>query len=188
MEVEVRGGSDSENEQMRILTEDTFKDLSLGKKLEKILIVSDIGIPVIYVACKFKRDVQPIMLTDVTRIREQTGETRIQVTQERYYDEVLEMLGKRFGIENVEQDERNILFLKGMGHMLDDITVYDFTEEIREYIIDALWHILPEGFKVRSFTHFDDGFIVTATDVPTIGEFSKQVSAIAEEVGDDWHA
>ena len=187
MQVEAKGGTDSENEQFKKLTEDTFKDLSLGKKLEKVLIVSDIGIPVIYVACKFKRDVQPITLADIARIREQGTETRIQITNERYYDEVMNILGTRFGRENVVQDERNILFLKGVGHKLEDITVYDFTEEIREHIIDALWHILPEGFKVRSFTHFDDGFIVTATDVPTIAEFGNHVASIAKEMGGTWH-
>jgi putative methanogenesis marker protein 17 len=187
MQVEVRGGTASENEQLKKLTEDTFKDLSLGKKLEKILIISDIGIPVLYVACKFKRDVQPVLLSDISRIREQSGETRIQITHERYYDEVMELLGNKFGVENVVQDERNILYLKGVNHDIGPLTVYDFTEEIREHIIDALWHILPEGFKVRSFTHFEDGFIVTATDVPTIGEFERQVKAIAKEIGGAWH-
>ncbi len=187
MQVEARGGTASENEQLKKLTEDTFKDLSLGKKLEKVLLVSDIGIPVIYVACKFKRDVQPIILADIARIREQGAETKIQITNERYYNEAMDILSRQFGRENIVQDERNIMFLKGINHKLDAITVYDFTEDIRRHIIDALWHIIPEGFKVRSFTHFDDGFIVAATDVPTIAEFDRQIASIAKEVGGTWH-
>ena len=187
MEVVVRGGSPEENGHLKKLTEDTFKELALGKKLERIILVSDIGIPAIYLGCRFKRDVQPVVLSDIARIREQGGETRLQITEERYYDEVLSVLAKRYGVESVVQDERNIIFEKGIFPDLEKTVVYDFTEEVREHIIDALWHILPEGFKVRRFVHFEDGFVGTVSDVPTIREFDIQMQAIADEMGAGWH-
>jgi len=181
MEVEVRGATPEENEQLKKLCEDMFKDLGLGKKLKKVLIISDMGMPAFYVACKFKKDVQPIYLKDIARIREQATFKRLQITEERYYDQVISILGEKFGNENIIQDERNIIKVKGSTASVENIKIYDFTEEVRERIIDALWHILPEGFKVRQFKHFSDGFIVMATDIPPIQEFTNQIESMKQE-------
>ncbi|RZN47586.1 methanogenesis marker 17 protein [archaeon] len=182
MEVEVRGGKDDENTQIKKLAEETLKNLGLGKKLKIMLIESDIGLPAFYVACKFKKDVQPLSLGSLATLRESSKGVRISVTHERYYDQIYSTLQERVGKENVTQDERNILFVSNAPPDLDSITIYDYTEEVRDNIIDALWHILPEGFRVRRFKHREDGFIVVATDIPPMTEFTNKVDELEKEI------
>jgi putative methanogenesis marker protein 17 len=185
MEVEVRGGKEDENAQVKKLAEETLKNLGLGKKLQYMLIESDIGIPAFYVACKFKKDVQPLSLGSLASLRESSKGVRISVTHERYYDQIYSKLQDLLGKENVMQDERNILFVTNAPTELDSITIYDYTEEVRDNIIDALWHILPEGFRVRRFKHREDGFVVVATDVPPMTEFTNKVRELEQELWGD---
>jgi len=186
MDVIAKGGSSEENQQLKKLAEETFKDAGLGKKLSKMVLLSDIGLPAFYVGCRFKKDVQPILLKNIARIRELSSSIKLQITDERYYGQVIETLRKHLGRENVEQDERNVIMVQGRHDDIGDIVIYDYTEEIRERIIDLLWHILPEGFKVRHFKHFDDGFILIATDIPKMREFYEQINRIAKEFGGEW--
>ncbi|MBN1786466.1 MAG: methanogenesis marker 17 protein [Candidatus Methanofastidiosa archaeon] len=186
MEVEVRGGTREENESLRKLTEEIFKDSGLAKKQSKVLIVVDIGIPAFYVGIKFKKDVEPIKVGDIASIREQSGKTKLQINEERYYDQVIEKLGTFYGKENVEQSERNIIYINSTDENVRDIVIYDLTEEIRERTIDVLWSILPEGFKVRHFKHFEDGFILVSTDIPQIREFYNVIEDIQKEFGGSW--
>lgn len=185
MQVEVRGGKEDENAQVKKLAEETLKNLGLGKKMQYMLIESDIGLPAFYVACKFKKDVQPLSLGSLASLRESSKGVRISVTHERYYDEIYSKLQDVVGKENVTQDERNILFVTNAPAELDSITIYDYTEEVRDNIIDALWHILPEGFRVRRFKHREDGFIVVATDVPPMTEFTNKVHELERELWGD---
>lgn len=187
MDIVVNGGTPQENEALRKLTEDTFRDSGLAKKQKKILISVDIGIPAFYVAVKFKKDVEPIKVDDIAMIREQSGKTKIQINQERYYDQVIEKLWNTYGKESVEQSERNIVYLNKIDPELKNIVIYDLTEEIRQRSIDILWSILPEGFKVRHFKHFDDGFIMVCTDIPQMKEFYLNMDKIQKEFGDEWN-
>jgi len=182
MEVIVRGGTQEENESLRKLTEDTLKDSGLGKKQRKVIIAIDIGIPAFYMAVRFKSDVEPIILDNIATIREQSNKMKIQINQERYYDQVIEKLWSIYGKDMVEQSERNIVYLNKKDDDIKSIVIYDLTEEIRERTIDILWSILPEGFKVRHFKHFDDGFILVATDVPQMKEFYNTIGALEQEI------
>ena len=184
MDIVVRGGSEEENESLRKLTENTLKDSGLGKKQKKMVIITDIGIPAFYVGVKFKKDVEPIILDNISMIREQSNKTRIQINQERYYDQVMEKLWDIYGKDMVEQSERNVIYLNKKDDEVKNIVIYDLTEEIRERTIDVLWTILPEGFKVRHFKHFDDGFILVATDIPQMQEFYNTIDEIEKEIGE----
>jgi len=184
MDIVVRGGSDQENESLRKLAEETLKDSGLGKKQKKIVIITDIGIPAFYVGIKFKKDVEPIILDKIATIREQSNKMRIQINQERYYDQVIEKLWSIYGKDLVEQSERNVVYLNKRDEDVKGLVIYDLTEEIRERTIDVLWSILPEGFKVRHFKHFDDGFILVATDIPQMQEFYNALERIEKEIGE----
>ncbi|MHC1605612.1 MAG: methanogenesis marker 17 protein [Candidatus Methanofastidiosia archaeon] len=187
MEVLVEGCNTEESKNMQKLIEDTFKDTGLAKRIEKFMIKVDIGIPAFYVACRFKKEVPAVYLRDIAKIREQGKLKRIQVTQERYYGDVITALWERFGPEIVSQTERNFIEINDKNATLEDMKIIDPTEKMRERIINALWNILPEGFKVRHFKHFTDGFIVVTTDSPKIKEFHKEMKKIAGKFGEEWN-
>lgn len=96
----------------------------------------------------------------------------------------MEKLWEIYGKDMVEQSERNVIYLNKKDDEVKNIVIYDLTEEIRERTIDVLWTILPEGFKVRHFKHFDDGFILVATDIPQMQEFYNTIDEIEKEIGE----
>ena len=90
--------------------------------------------------------------------------TRIIIDDENYLPNILKQLWKRFSRDEIYQPNRYQLEIAGNHTDLQTIIVDDPRSNLQRRVYDAIFRILPEGFKIIKDMSTDDIVTVVATD------------------------
>ena len=90
--------------------------------------------------------------------------TRILVDNENYLPNILKQLWKRFSREEIYQPNRYQLEIAGDNTDLKTLVIDDPHSNLQRRIYDAIFRILPEGFKIIKDMSTDNIVTVVATD------------------------
>ena len=116
-------------------------------------------------AIKMRKTSQHITLKEVAKVSYEADDdtTVVLIDNENYLPNILRVLWKENGRENVHQPSRYVIHMKGQ-HEVSDLVVDDPHENLKRRIYDAVFRIVPEGFKIIRDLSEGDIVCVVATD------------------------
>jgi putative methanogenesis marker protein 17 len=126
-----------------------LQDLGVTRSVEAFKILADPEEPYFLVSLKLGRARNAIKVSDMAQLNEHTGGTAITITDENWAPALLTKLWQQYGRDRIEQLTRFELLVHGAS--VDELTSLqlDPGEELKSKLLDAVWRMFPEGFKVR---------------------------------------
>ena len=149
-----------------IIIKQIFQDLVLGAAVDDLRAYVNPDDPVFVLAIKMKKTSNVITFEDVANLSYVKEEdiTRIIVDNENYLPNILKQLWRRFSREEIYQPNRYQLEIAGDHTDLKTIIVDDPHSNLQRRIYDAIFRILPEGFKIIKDMSTENIVTVVATD------------------------
>lgn len=161
-----------------------FQDLQLSPSVKEMKVFVDPAEVVFILAIKMDKTSSITTLGDITTLEydNTNDETLIRVKDENYLPNILKKLWLEKGRENVHQPNRFSFILKGKQDKLDTLIIDDPHENLKKRIYDAVFRIIPEGFRIIRDISQDDVIAIVCTDELIKDEWLDKGLAYVEEL------
>ena len=142
-----------------------FQDLVLPPSIDDMRAYVNPNEVCFIIAIKMRKTSQHITLKEVAKVNYEADDdtTVVLIDDENYLPNILRTLWKINGRENVHQPSRYVIHLPGQQNV-SDLVVDDPHENLKRRIYDAIFRIVPEGFKIMKDISRGDIVSVIATD------------------------
>lgn len=180
MEVIVEGPDEWGNAAYETLLNRVLVDLGITTSVEKVKMIIEPGGPLFLVSLVTRKAAGTRKLTEVTRLEEKSNGTRITITDESYAPRILSALWRVYGRDRIDQLSRLEIMAEGLSKDELGELVLDPGEELREKVLDALWRVLPEGFKVRYRLVDEEVLTIASTEHSMKDEWKEKARKVHE--------
>ncbi len=164
MEIIVEGPESYANDSYKLLLERTLVDMGITTSIEKVKLIIRPSEPLFIISIRMRKAGGSRMVSDIATIEEKEGGTFLTINDENYAPRLLSLLWRHFGRERIEQITRMEIFTKGSTASEIESLKLDPEEELKKKLLDAIWRLLPEGFKVRHEVASENSMTITATE------------------------
>ena len=149
-----------------IIIKQIFQDLVLGSSVDDLRAYVNPDDPVFVLAIKMRKTSKAIKFEEVASLTydKANDKTIILIDDENYLPNILKELWKRFSRDEIYQPNRYQLEISGDYTELSSIVVDDPHSNLQRRVYDAVFRILPEGFKNIKDLSTEDIVTVVATD------------------------
>lgn len=149
-----------------IIIKQIFQDLVLGAAVDDLRAFVNPDEPVFILAIKMKKTSNAVGFSDVANFTYDKADdvTRIFIEDENYLPNILKRLWMLFSREEIYQPNRYTLEISGNQMNLETLIIDDPHSNLQRRIYDAIFRILPEGFKIIKDISTEDIVAVIATD------------------------
>ncbi|MBR0058981.1 MAG: methanogenesis marker 17 protein [Methanobrevibacter sp.] len=149
-----------------IIIKQIFQDLVLGASVDDLKAFVNPDDPVFIIAIKMKKTSTVVKFNDVANFTYDKADdvTHIFVEDENYLPNILKRLWRRFSRDEIYQPTRYNIDLDGNQMDLETLVIDDPHSNLQRRIYDAIFRILPEGFKIIKDMSTKDVIAVVATD------------------------
>lgn len=143
-----------------------FQDLVLGPSVDDLKAFANPDEAVFILAIKMKKASGVIKFKDVANFNYDKANdvTKIFIENENYLPNILKQLWRQFSRDEIYQPTRYNIDLTGNNMDLEDLVVDDPQSNLQRRVYDAIFRILPEGFKIIKDLSVGDIVAVVATD------------------------
>ncbi len=138
----------------------TLQDLQVSRAIRDMKVFADPREPVFIITVKYEKAAPPITIDDFTEYEYKKHENNlyIRVKDETYLPELLQKLWEIEGRENIEQPSRYEIIINNPKVKVEGIPVHDPQEDLKKKVYDAIFRIIPEGFRV--IDHLSEGNVI----------------------------
>lgn len=149
-----------------IIIKQIFQDLVLGASVDDLKAFVNPDDPVFILAIKMKKTSTVIEFKDIANFTYDKADdvTHIFVEDENYLPNILKKLWRQFSRDEIYQPTRYNIDLDGNQMDLETLVIDDPHSNLQRRIYDAIFRILPEGFKIIKDMSTKDIIAVVATD------------------------
>ena len=149
-----------------IIIKQIFQDLVLGSAVDDLKAYVNPDDPVFVLAIKMRKTSNAILFEDVADLtyNKSNDTTTILIDNENYLPNILKLLWRQFSRDEIYQPNRYQLEIKGDYTNLKSEVVDDPHSNLQRRVYDAIFRILPEGFKIIKDLSTEDIVTVVATD------------------------
>ena len=149
-----------------IIIKQIFQDLVLGTSVDDLKAFVNPDDPVFILAIKMKKTSTVVEFKDVANFTYDKADdvTHIFVEDENYLPNILKRLWRKFSRDEIYQPTRYNIDLDGNQMNLETLVIDDPHSNLQRRIYDAIFRILPEGFKIIKDMSTKDIIAVVATD------------------------
>ena len=149
-----------------IIIKQIFQDLVLGSAVDDLKAYVNPDDPVFVLAIKMRKTSNAILFEDVANLiyNKENDVTTILIDNENYLPNILKLLWRQFSRDEIYQPNRYQLEIKGDYTSLKSEVVDDPHSNLQRRVYDAIFRILPEGFKIIKDLSTEDIVTVVATD------------------------
>ncbi len=149
-----------------IIIKQIFQDLVLGASVEDLKAYVNPDDPVFVLAIKMRQTSNAILFEEVANLTYSKANdvTTILIDNENYLPNILKILWRQFSRDEIYQPNRYQLEIKGDYTSLKSEVVDDPHSNLQRRIYDAVFRILPEGFKIIKDLSTENIVAVVATD------------------------
>lgn len=167
-----------------IIIKQIFQDLVLGASVDDLKAYVNPDDPVFVLAIKMRKTSNVIRFGDVANLTYDKADdvTRILVDNENYLPNILKILWMKFSRDEIYQPNRYQLEIKGDYTKLESVVVDDPHSNLQRRIYDAVFRILPEGFKNIKDLSTEDIVTVVATDELIKDEWIEKAHEFIDEL------
>ncbi len=139
-------------------------ELGVTRLVEKFEILIDPKEPVFIISMRTGRARSAIKIKDVALIDQRTSGTFLTISDETYAPALLSRLWEKYGRDRIEQMTRYETLCRSCTSDEVGSLELDPGEELRKKLLDAVWRLLPEGFKVRQDMLSERAMTIVATE------------------------
>jgi putative methanogenesis marker protein 17 len=146
-----------------LIVRQILQDLQITRSVKDMRVFVDPREPVFIIAIKVEKTASPLAFEDLAEYEYDAEEDKatIRIKEETYLPNLLEKLWELEGRDRISQPSRFEVVIYNPTTKLDGMIIYDPAENLRRKIYDAIFRILPEGFRV--IRDLSDGEIVAMT-------------------------
>jgi putative methanogenesis marker protein 17 len=140
-----------------------LQDVQLTRSVKDVQIYADPREPVFIIVVQMERTSPPILLEDFAEYKydEKGNEAFIRIKDEKYLPALLKKLWELEGRNKIHQPSRMEVIVDDPLHPLEGMVVQDPQQDLKKKVYDALFRIIPEGFRVVD--HYSEGDIIALT-------------------------
>lgn len=149
-----------------IIIKQIFQDLVLGISVDDLKAFVNPDDPVFIIAIKMKKTSTVVEFKDVANFTYDKADdvTHIFIEDENYLPNILKRLWRMYSRDEIYQPTRYNIDLDGNQMDLETLVIDDPHSNLQRRIYDAIFRILPEGFKIIKDMSTRDVIAVVATD------------------------
>ena len=149
-----------------IIIKQIFQDLVLGASVDDLKAFVNPDDPVFILAIKMKKTSTVVEFKDVANFTYDKANdvTSIFLEDENYLPNILNRLWRMFSRDEIYQPNRYTLEIAGNQMNLETLIIDDPHSNLQRRIYDAIFRILPEGFKIIKDMSTMNIVAVVATD------------------------
>ncbi len=182
MNISVKGTEDYGNQLYADLFKRILVDLGLANRIEEARIVILPEKPLFLIGVRTRKARTTVRLEDIASVEAKGDHTYLNITNESYAPVLLANLWKRFGRERIEQLSRLEILCHGIKPDQLKNMELDPGQELKKELLDALWRLMPEGFKVHHTLASDTVMTIAATEHVMVEEMISMAKQLQEEM------
>lgn len=161
-----------------------LQDLQITRAVKDLRVYADPREPVFIVVINYEKTAPALSLLDIAEYEKdrKANEIFLTIKDENYLPELLSLLWETEGRNKVHQSSRYEVIVDDPQTDIKNMVVHNPEEDLRKKIYDALFRIIPEGFRVVD--HHSEGNIIalTASDEIIKDEWLQKTREIIEEM------
>ncbi|NLI73878.1 MAG: methanogenesis marker 17 protein [Euryarchaeota archaeon] len=157
-------------------------ELGVSRMVTDFRIVAEPDAPYFLISLRLGKARTSVKVSDMGIVDSSPRGAKITITDENWAPALLTRLWQKYGRDSIEQLTRYELIVIGASdEELMDMEL-DPGEELRSKVLDAVWRIFPEGFKVRHNLMNDDVMTLIGTEHDMEEEWIRTAEKIHEEM------
>ncbi len=139
-------------------------DLGITRLVERFQLYIKPEEPVFIISIRTGRARSAIKVSDIASVDSRPTGAYLTINEESYAPTLLSRLWQKYGRERVEQMTRFEIMIRGAD--ADEVSDMELDpgEELKKKLLDAVWRLLPEGFKVRQDLLSERAMTIVATE------------------------
>ncbi len=141
-----------------------IQDLGVSRMVLGFRIEADPDEPYFLISLRLGKARGAIKVRDMAEVNESSRGTMMTITDESFAPALLTKLWSKYGRDRVDQMTRFELLVKGVAPEEVSELELDPGEEMRAKLLDAVWRLFPEGFKVRHNIMDDEVMTIIGTE------------------------
>ena len=161
-----------------------LQEVQVSRSIGDLRVYVDPREPVFIIVVRLEKASKPVVIEDFTEyeFNKAGNEMFIKIKDETYLPELLEKLWELEGRNKIHQPNRFEVIIDDPTKDLEGLVIRDPQEDLKKKVYDAIFRIIPEGFRV--IDHRSEGNIIalTCTDEMMKDEWIKKTEEIIEEV------
>lgn len=160
----------------------TLQDLKLARAINAIKIFIEPREALFIGVVKLEKTSQPIYLTDMASYTIEDNILKIRVENENYLPHLLRVLWQKEGRINVSQPDRYKVEITNHTIDPDNLMILDPSKELKRKVYDALFRIMPEGFRMTRNASEGNLICVMSSDEIIDEKWNQKFNEVIEEV------
>ena len=161
-----------------------LQEVQVTRSIGDLRVYVDPREPLFIIVVKLEKASQPIVIEDFTEYEfiKEGNEMFIKIKDETYLPDLLEKLWEREGRNKIHQPNRYEVIIDDPRTDLEGMVVRDPQDDLKKKVYDAIFRIIPEGFRVIDHRSEDNIIALTCTDEMMKDEWLKKTDEIISEV------
>ena len=161
-----------------------LQDLQITRAVKDLSVYIDPREPLFIIVIIYEKTAPPVGLLDIAEyeLDRQANEVFLKIKDETYLPELLSLLWELEGRNKVHQSSRYEVIIDDPETNIKDLIIYNPEENLRKKIYDALFRIIPEGFRVVD--HYSENSLIalTASDETIREEWLQKTRKMIEDL------
>ena len=142
----------------------TLQDLNLARAISAIKIFIDPREALFIGVVKLEKASGIILLPDIASYKTEKDTLKIKVEDENYIPHLLKALWQSEGRNNINQPNRYTIEISNPTFNPKTYIVHDPAEELKQKVYDAIFRIMPEGFRMTKNASQDNLICIMSSD------------------------
>jgi len=183
MKVEVEGTDKFGTDSYVALFNGILLDVGLTRMVEAVKFIVRPSDPLFLISVRTRRSMSLVKISEIADVSGTERGTMVTIRDENYAPRLLTFLWRKYGRDRIEQLSRLEIFCRGVPEHDISALELDPGEELRSRVLDAIWRLLPEGFKIRHNISSENITTVAATEHDMKKEWIELASRVHSEMG-----
>ena len=161
-----------------------LQEVQVTRSIGDLRVYVDPREPLLIIVVKLEKASQPIVIEDFTEyeFNKAGNEMFIKIKDETYLPDLLEKLWEIEGRNKIHQPNRYEIIIDDPTADLEGLVVRDPQDDLKKKVYDAIFRIIPEGFRVIDHKSEDNIIALTCTDEMMKDKWLKKTDEIISEV------
>jgi putative methanogenesis marker protein 17 len=161
-----------------------LQEVQVTRSIGDLRVYVDPREPLFIIVVKLEKASKPVVIEDFTEyeFNKAGNEMFIKIKDETYLPDLLEKLWEKEGRNKIHQPNRFEVIIDDPTYDLEGMVVRDPQDDLKKKVYDAIFRIIPEGFRVIDHRSEDNIIALTCTDEMMKDEWLKKTDEIIAEV------
>lgn len=164
------------------LLRQTLQDLKLARAINAVKIFIEPRDALFIGVVKLEKTSTPVYLNDMASYKIEDGILKILIENEDYTPDLLRVLWQEEGRVNVVQPDRYKIEVSNYSIDPENLMIIDPSKELKQKVYDALFRIMPEGFRMTRNASEGNLVCIMSSDEIIDEKWNKKFNEVIEEV------